>query len=253
MNRRWITTERVVAVTASIFLSVAFVVSILLDGDANCIFPHSEIFIPSVHLVCVILAIICIFFPNFYLQFLIMQIESVLTILTDLPFLGIFLFYGSVFIFLCQPYTIKAIVKHLTVYLLFHIAAIFLSYTHGWPMTFVSLACSAFYASFFVWIYTILKTKFSCFTPSRVTHHSTISHKLPGSEIILSDFKLNERQKNFIIENLHNNLSYKEISDKYNVSISTVKKEFTYIFDVFGVSKQEELHLLLLQYQVKAE
>ena len=250
MEKRWITTERVVAITASVFLSVAFIVSIIIGGEPKCIIPHTEIFIPCVHLVCVTLAIICIFVPRFYLQFMIMQIESVLTILTALPFLGIFLFYGSVFIFMCQQYTMKHIIRALSFFGVIHVIALVLTYPHGVPMTFVTIACSIFYASFFVWIYVILKTKFSCFTPSRISYHSTISNKLPGTELKLLDFKLNERQRTFIIENLHNQISYKALSEKYNVSVSTVKKEFSHIFDVFGVSKQEELHLLLLQYQV---
>jgi len=250
MKTRWITTERVVAITASVFLTVAFIVGLLLHGDPECIIPYTNIIIPCIHALCVVLSFICIFYPKFYLQFLIMQIESILTILTNLPFLGIFLFYGSVFIYMCQQYTVKHICHHLTFYLIAHIIAITLTYTHGWERTILSFFSSAFYASFFVWIYMILKTKFSCFTPSKVAYHSNLSNKKPGDTVKLSDYKLNERQRTFIIENLHNQLSYKALSEKYNVSVSTVKKEFSYIFDVFGVSKQEELHLLLLQYQV---
>lgn len=253
MKTRWITTERVVAITASVFLTVALIVSILLNGDPECVIPHTEIIIPCVHAVCVLLAITCIFWPNFYLQFLILQIESVLTIITALPFLGVFLFYGSVFLYMCQQYTIKRIIHNLSIYLGIHITAILLTYPHGWLGTILTLFCSIFYASFFVWIYVILKTKFSCFSPTKVAYHSTISNKIPGTTIKLKDFKLNERQRTFIVENLHNQLSYKALSEKYNVSISTVKKEFSYIFDVFGVTKQEELHLLLLQFNVVDE
>ena len=45
---------------------------------------------------------------------------------------------------------------------------------------------------------------------------------------------------------------YKELSEKYYVSISTVKKIFADIFKVFEVNNIEELRLLLLQYQVEA-
>ena len=46
-------------------------------------------------------------------------------------------------------------------------------------------------------------------------------------------------------------MSYKEISEKYYVSISTVKKIFAEVFKIFNVSNIEELRILLLQYQVK--
>ena len=73
----------------------------------------------------------------------------------------------------------------------------------------------------------------------------------PGTAISLSDFKLSERQINFVLANLHRNLSYKEISEEYFVSVSTVKKEFAEVYKVFNVSKLEELRILLLQYQIE--
>ena len=54
----------------------------------------------------------------------------------------------------------------------------------------------------------------------------------------------------FILDNLHENCSYKDLSEKYFVSLSTVKKDFSELFKIFGVTKLEELHLLLLQYKV---
>lgn len=250
MKERWITTERVVAITASVFLAVSFVGSLLMNGDPHSIIPNTPVVIPCVHALCFVLAFVSVFKPHFYTEFLILQIESILTILTNLTFLGIFFFYSSVFLFMCQQYNMKSIKRCLAIFGIIHITALVLTYTHGWPMTIISLASSVFYCSFFVWIYVILKTRFSCFTPTRVAYHSILNNKLSGSQIKLSDYKLNERQKTFIIENLHNNLSYKDLSEKYNVSLSTVKKEFSHIFDVFGVSKLEELHLLLLQFKV---
>lgn len=49
---------------------------------------------------------------------------------------------------------------------------------------------------------------------------------------------------------INNGLNYKDLSDKYYVSLSTVKKEFTDIYKIFNVTKLEELHILLLQYVV---
>ena len=41
-----------------------------------------------------------------------------------------------------------------------------------------------------------------------------------------------------------------ELSSKYNVSVSTVKRTFTDICKVFKVNNLEELRFLLLQYQI---
>ena len=91
----------------------------------------------------------------------------------------------------------------------------------------------------------------SCLFPQNVRENNTIIGKPAGSTISLSEYGLNERQSNFVIENIHNKLSYKEISEKYFVSISTVKKIFAEVFKIFNVSNIEELRILLLQYQVK--
>ena len=96
-----------------------------------------------------------------------------------------------------------------------------------------------------------MKAKLSCFIPNNVANNDVLNGKQPGSRIKLSDYSLTERQITFVLENVHNNLSYKDISDKYNVSVSLVKKVFSEVYKVFNVSKLEELRILLLQYQIE--
>ena len=45
--------------------------------------------------------------------------------------------------------------------------------------------------------------------------------------------------------------SYTDLSKKYYVSTSTVKKEMSDAFHLIGVKNLEELRLLLLQYHIK--
>mgnify|MGYP003328988784 CR=1 FL=1 len=54
--------------------------------------------------------------------------------------------------------------------------------------------------------------------PGIFTEEQFVERYYYGDVIKLSDYNLNERQCTFVIENLHNNLSYKDISEKYNVS-----------------------------------
>lgn len=251
MARKWLTTERCVSITATIFLGIAFTVSLLLNGDPECIIPYTQIVIPVVHGLCVTMAFISIFKPNFVLEFLVLQIEAAVTILTNETFLGIFLYYGSLFLFICYKGGIKTLLVHLMIYQTIHFFTLFLTYTHGWYYTLLYFGCSLFYLTFYFWIYEILKAKFSCFAPTKVKENSNIKNRLPGTEVDLKNYNLTERQRNLIIDNLKYELSYKELSEKYNISVSTVKKDFTSIYSVFGVTKLEELHLLLLQYQIE--
>ena len=115
----------------------------------------------------------------------------------------------------------------------------------------ISISYSLFCFAFYLWIYFSLKAKLSCLIPQNVRENNAIIGKPAGSTISLSDYNLNERQRTFVLENLQNKLCYKEISEKYFVSVSTVKKIFAEVFKIFEVSNIEELRLLLLQYQVK--
>ena len=133
----------------------------------------------------------------------------------------------------------------------FHFLTICLTYTHGFKNMFVSMGYSMFCFAFYLWIYSLLKAKLSCLIPKNVRENNTVIGKPAGSVISLSDYNLNERQRTFLYDHIHNRLTYKELSEKYFVSLSTVKKIFADIFKVFNVSNIEELRILFLQYQVK--
>ena len=67
MSRNRISSERVVAVVGLVFLLVAAIISVLLNGDSKSIIEKiapTNIVIPSVHFVCVGLAIVYIITQN---------------------------------------------------------------------------------------------------------------------------------------------------------------------------------------------
>lgn len=254
MNKNRISSERVVAVVGLVFLLVAGIISLLLNGDPNSIIEFiapTKVVIPIVHFSCVVLAIVFLINQNLYVMISIFLIESELTILTHYEQLGIFFFYAAVILLLCKN-LIKTKARSKLLHLfLFHIITLVLTYTHGIKYMLINLSYSIFCFAFYMWIYTSLKAKLSCIFPQNVRENNTIIGKPAGSPISLTDYNLNERQRTFVIENIHNKLSYKEISEKYFVSVSTVKKIFAEVFKIFNVSNIEELRILLLQYQVK--
>lgn len=254
MDRNRINSERVVAVVGFLFLLVATIMSILLNGDPNSIIETiapTAIVIPVVHGICLLLTVICIIKPNPSLMITIFLSESELTILTNYEELGIFFFYAALILVLCKDILSNKKKYYVYVLFFFHIITLALTYTHGLKYTLIDIGYSLFCFAFYLWIYSILKAKFSCIIPQNVRENTTIIGKPAGAVISLSDYNLNERQSTFVIENIRNKLSYKEISEKYFVSISTVKKIFAEVFKIFEVSNIEELRILLLQYQVK--
>ena len=245
--------ERVVYLVGFIFLLIASITGILLDGDPQSIIEWvapSAIVIPTIHIFCATLSLFLIFKPSDKLFIIIVMVESFLLNLTNYTILGIFFFYAAVILIVCKglfPKNQKKILNHLAV---IHFISLIGTFPRGWQYMLIHFGYSAFSLFFYLWIYYILKARFSCFLPTNVTQQTIINQK-PGSPISLADYKLSERQSNFVLANLHRNLSYKEISEEYFVSVSTVKKEFAEVYKVFNVSKLEELRILLLQYQVE--
>lgn len=254
MNKNRLSSERVVAVIGFVFLLVAAIVSLSLNGAKNSVIEKiapTKIVIPTVHFICVALALVFIINKNIYIMISIFIIESELTILTNYEELGIFFFYASLILILCKDLIKDKPRKKIIWLFVLHLITLMLTYTHGIKYMLVDISYSVFCFAFYLWIYYSLKSKLSCLFPQNVRENNTIIGKPAGSTISLSDYNLNERQRNFVIENVHNKLSYKEISEKYYVSISTVKKIFAEVFKIFNVSNIEELRLLLLQYQIK--
>ena len=254
MNRNRISSERVVAVVGLVFLLIAAITSLFFNGDPTSIINKivdTRIVIPVVHFTCVFLTIIHIIKPNSYLMISILLIESELTILTDYRELGIFFFYAAIIFILCTDLIVNRSKNKITIMFIGHFLTLCLTYTHGLKKMLVALAYSCFCFAFYLWIYSILKAKLSCLFPQNVRDSNSVIGKPAGSKISLSDYNLNERQRTFLMEHIHNKLSYKEISEKYFVSLSTVKKIFADIFKIFNVSNIEELRILLLQYQVE--
>ena len=254
MNKNRISSERVVAVIGFVFRLVAAIVSLSLNGAQTSVIEKiapTKIVIPTVHFICVALALVFIINTNIYIMISIFIIESELTILTNYEELGIFFFYASLILILCNDLIKDKPRKKIIWLFVLHLITLMLTYTHGIKYMLVDISYSVFCFAFYLWIYYSLKSKLSCLFPQNVRENNTIIGKPAGSTISLSDYNLNERQRNFVIENVHNKLSYKEISEKYFVSISTVKKIFAEVFKIFNVSNIEELRILLLQYQVK--
>ena len=253
MNRNRISSERVVAVVGLVFLLIAAITSLLFNGDQNSIIEYiadTSIVIPVVHFICVFLAIIYNIKQKPIVLILILLIESELTILTNYEELGIFFFYATIIYILCKDLLGDKLKINLVIMFVVHLITIGLSYTHGVKGMVVAMGYSCFCFAFYLWIYSILKAKLSCLFPQNVRENNAVIGKPAGSAISLKDYNLNERQRSFVMEHIHNKLSYKEISEKYYVSISTVKKIFAEVFRIFEVSNIEELRILLLQYQV---
>jgi len=242
--------DRLVFLVSFIFIGAAFIVTWFAPVDPLCIFPHSREVVLVVHGICTLTCLFLVIKPVFQVSVAVLLVESFITMNITYEQLGIFLFYVCVILLFAQRKLVTHFVLKMVLLFTYHLAGLFCILSHGLDKFIIAFGSSALFFVVSLWLYDILKAKVACFMPTTVKDNSVITGKQLGSKISLSEYKLTERQKDMILDNIQNNLSYKQLSEKYFVSVSTVKKDFSEVFQVFEVTKLEELHLLLLRYQV---
>lgn len=259
MKKEWINSERVVSIVAFFFLNIAFIVSLYSDGDPDSVLeliPHNpelcltQIILPIIHGIAVIWCFFQIFKPSLVGECGIMLIESLVTILTGTELLGIFLFYGAVCLYQIAQASNQKKSSFVYVFIVIHFLVILTTFSKGWKVFALSAGTSAFYLSFLLWIYHLLRVKFSCFLPKTVIASKLIKEQ-PGSVLHLKDYNLTDRQIGIVIDYLHDKTSYKDLAEKYITSLSSIKKDFSIVFQKFNVSNIQEMSFLLMQYQIE--
>lgn len=234
-----------------ILLDFFLTIYMIIQGDLLLPVENLNYIYPIVHFICFILGLIVFIKGNKNLFFLVLQIESFISLTSDFALIGIFLFHSSIFIFYIDYYNSKKANKIIRLCFLIHSLVLIYNFIIHWESAVLYLLSTVLTYFIFKYITELLKNKYSCFIPTTVTKLSKLVNLEPGSKIKLSDFGLTERQCNFIYDYIIKNLSYNDLSEKYYVSLSTVKKEFADSYKIFGVNKLEELHILLLQYQIE--
>ena len=149
-----------------------------------------------------------------------------------------------------KGYFTKHFKTYITISFSIHFLAIIFVFPHGWANVFISLGTSIFLLVFYLWIYKILKEQFSCFIPNTVSNNLVLANVIQGDVVSLSKYGLTGRQVSLVLDYIYKQTSYKELGEKYGLGLSTIKREFSIIFKIFGVSKIEDLKMLLLQYQI---
>lgn len=258
MEKKWINSERVVSIVAFIFLVIAFFASIALNGDPDSVLeliPHGDyvltaILLPIIHGITAVWCFYQIFRPSLFGEAGIMIIESCVTIMTGTELLGIFLFYGAICLI---QISLAEKLKHgrfVYICVAVHFLLLFTTLSHGIAKFALYVSCSAFYLSFLLWIYHLIRVKFTYFLPKTILKTSVIK-ETPGSTIHLKDFGFTERQIGIIQDYIYNKVSYKELAEKYITSLSSIKKDFSIVFQKLGVSNIQEMSFLLMQYHIE--
>lgn len=245
---------RVVNIFSFIYVASMAIVCIIMQiqGTVPPQFgPIALIVVPAIHIITSITVFVLIFKDNIFIKFALFQIESCVAIYTGFAPIGMFLFYSSIFVLYIFYFSENKYFWHLLGVFSLHIFFLIIDPSSDYTTKVVNIPSTFFMLIMFIYFYDILRNKFSSFVPKAITLNSNLGDKKPGDVVKLSDYNLTERQINFVYDYIIENLSYNELSEKYFVSLSTVKKEFSDTYKILGVTKLSELKILLLQFKIQ--
>lgn len=251
MKKQWFTLERFLSLIVFLYLAIILIVTNSLPLKNNSEIPYLGFVIQICHIVFLILAVINFIHPIKLIPILCFVLESFIAIISGLEYLAVFMFHSALILVYLDDLFEHKLNKKIIFMIIIHLCSMALLYPQGWIKILITLSYSIFTFLFYLIVFNIIRQKVLKFYPSVVTENTIIKEIKVGKTINLSKYSLTNRQIDFILENIKNNLNYREISAKYKVSVSTVKKEFVEIFKIFNITKLEELRMLLMQFDIQ--
>lgn len=256
MKNNTINIERILYLFSFFFATMGVIVGIVLPQDQlpEIITKGPRIAIVILHILCSCASLYLFIKPNLRIFIIFLQLEGITGFFTQLEFMGIFFFYTSTFILFFMYSNERDLKKFrikTCIWGFFHILCLAFSFTRSWNFGLTCVFGSIYTGLFFMLFYKIIRARFSVFTSANEYMNPVLKNLKPGQSLYLKDYGLTDRQRSLVLDCLYNRLTYKQLSEKYNISVSLVKYEFSNIFKIFEVSKLEELTILLLQYETK--
>lgn len=246
---------------ASFALIMAAAASFNHEPSSYVIFPNPKISVFVINSVCALICICLTVFPqNVVLQCSIVFIQAITTTLTNYEMLGTFLYAAFIILCFCNGF-FKTKLKEKIVAIIFVWFIVLILYGYEafqknhsrWIFNFLlQFSISVFFFGFYFYVYKKLESLLTTLVPAKPLHKSSIELPATGTVLYLSKYNLTDRQIKLVMEYLESNSNYEALSRMFYISKSTVKKDMTEVFSKFGVSNLKELHILLLQYIVKA-
>ena len=244
--------ERCLFIFAFLVLLTASIISYYSEPSEYTILPYPSITVPILNTSCALLCFILIFIPeNFICEILILTIQSINTTLTGYETLGTFLFTMILVICFINGFFKTHLKIKVGILLSLWLIVILGVIPYGWNRFFLEIAITSFFLGFYVYVYYKLKHLLESFVPVKVLPNRILKLPQPGSQLKLSSLGLSERQIKLVEDYLQTGDSYSKLAEKHYISTSTVKKDMTDVFSILGVKNLKEMHILLLQYDIK--
>lgn len=254
---------RIFCFLGMIVLITASVMSFNYKPTKISIFSKPEYTVFAINSISAFLAFLLVLFPdNYKAQVFILAIQSVSTTCTGFDTLGIFLYSAAIIILFVNGF-FKVHLKEKISVVIFLWMLILTGYSFFVLKNYnfskrslcriaLEFSVSFFFFGFYFYIYKKLESLLTTLVPVKTVSNSKLTFPKIGSTLHLSDYGLTDRQIKLVLTYLTTQKNYEALSEQFFISKSTVKKDMSNVFYKFDVSNLKELHILLLQYIVKA-
>ena len=238
-----------------VFLLIASYCSLFFQEEwsGTTTVPYYKIVIPVINIISTILCVFMFLFPkNYIIIYTALSLECVLSTLTGIESLGVYLFSLMIILIYMNTGFIGKKNKIIVVllYLMFTITLLGVI-VYGKSRFWMALGCTYFFACAFYCIILTYKKKLKTLIPA-IQQELFISkevHLPKAGEIMhLKDYDISDRQKTILYEVMVNKKTYGEIAIKNNLSTSLVKKDMTGILQYFGCKNASSLKIVLSQF-----
>lgn len=237
----------------SVVLCIATLMNIKTKVPFISVIPATKYVEAVVNGICAVLCLILVFKPEArWLQYTVYIVEAALTTLIGFVGIGTLLFSALIITLFINGFFATKRKRKITLLAVYWCAvAAGLYPAFGIRPLLFEVALTFFYLAFFTSVYEKLESKLSYLLPSIDVTTGGIQLPPHGATLTLSDYGLSERQVNFVKLCIENGLTYEQLSEKYHISTSVVKKDMASACKLFGVKNREALRVLLLQYKIK--
>lgn len=239
--------ERLMIFFAALVQVVGFIISITIEDFSCSYIPYSNIVIPIINILCASICFFLVAFPKFrFLQSIVSFIQGIAMTLNNIMFLGVFLYIFGLVLFFCYGY-IKKIINALLL-LLPLLLSIFLFLPESKSKFFMAFVYLLFVIFSFFHLYNTVKDNLFSLFPFLANKISNVNLPVPGSKLVLKNYDFSERQIEIIKIFKDGETNYKNLSNTFITSESTIKREMSEICKKLGVENSSMLKILLNQY-----
>lgn len=243
--RHFFRPHRILALFSFLTLSVAFILSLLLEPDSQTWIPYTQVSVPIVNGMCAFLCIVLIIKPELkWIETSILFVQSFFTLWTGYETLGLFLYSTLIFLLFCHGFFKEHLKKRILLIILLWLLILTGIIPHGLARTILTYATAMFMLAVYYVVYFSLKDFLSPLLP--VQNDEAKIKLLPtDTKIDLNKCGLTETELKLLKYFLENDSTYEEMSEIFYMSNSTIKKYMSMVIKKFGVKNNTELKQLL--------